>query len=724
MRKLIILRGLPGSGKSTFISKMGLKDYTLSLDEFRMRCMSPMRNFEGDRVNPMNTKSGVPYDLFYKILENRLECGAFTIIDATNLRRSNINYYKALAEKYRYTISVVDFTDIPVEQAKKQNLERLTKNIVPDEVFDRFVSYLNDEKNKLPNTIKKIDRDMFFDEIKYKPIDLSEYEKVYIIGDIHACYTCLSEFFEKYPFSKKNYYIFLGDYLERGIENTKTLQFMIDLSKRKNVTCLFGNHERYLWGWANDIEVSHNNKFKEKIVPELEENFQKKEVRRFCRRLVDAAYFCYGNKKYICTHAGVNYIPDVFDVSEQFYCNVGSYDDIYEYDGMFNKRYEKNNLVSIHGHANPKGLSAHEFENVFNLEGGIEQGGCLRAVELCRKGDEITENTIEIPNHVYFRTEINPDNVGDSVEALRNNAMIKEKDFGNISSFNFTREAFASRNWDRTTVRARGLFINTDLNEVAARSYNKFFDLGEMPESELSYIKDNFAFPLTAYIKENGYLGMLSYDKDKDKLLFATKSSLNGDHVKYFRNIVEHMFHVKQSLKADLEGYLKNSGSTLLFEVIDPKNDPHIISYPKKNAVLLDEVKNSLNYENTPYDELLKLGNKFGFDVKKKAKVFNTFEEFEEFTKHLTPVEYKDDILNDYVEGYVVEDSKGAQVKIKTGYYLFWKKVRAINDSITTYGDYKGADKLTPELHKIYMILKNNRGKFKNKNIIEVRNLL
>lgn len=40
------------------------------------------------------------------------------------------------------------------------------------------------------------------------------------------------------------------------------------------------------------------------------------------------------------------------------------------------------------------------------------------------------------------------------------NPLIKEKSFGVISSFNFTRDAFYNKAWDDVTCKARGLYIN------------------------------------------------------------------------------------------------------------------------------------------------------------------------------------------------------------------------------------------------------------------------
>ena len=40
MRELVLLRGLPASGKSSFVEEHGLGAYTLSLDDFRIKVNS------------------------------------------------------------------------------------------------------------------------------------------------------------------------------------------------------------------------------------------------------------------------------------------------------------------------------------------------------------------------------------------------------------------------------------------------------------------------------------------------------------------------------------------------------------------------------------------------------------------------------------------------------------------------------------------------------------
>ena len=85
-----------------------------------------------------------------------------------------------------------------------------------------------------------------------------------------------------------------------------------------------------------------------------------------------------------------------------------------------------------------------------------------------------------------------PQNIQNLITEMRNNKYIIEKQFGDISSFNFSRKAFFNKIWDEQTMKARGLFINTKTNEIVLRSYEKFFNINERPETSIDYLKEHF----------------------------------------------------------------------------------------------------------------------------------------------------------------------------------------------------------------------------------------
>ena len=58
MRVLLLLRGSAGCGKSTWIEQNGLKPYTLSADDIRLLCQSPVLQVDGTRGISQNNECG------------------------------------------------------------------------------------------------------------------------------------------------------------------------------------------------------------------------------------------------------------------------------------------------------------------------------------------------------------------------------------------------------------------------------------------------------------------------------------------------------------------------------------------------------------------------------------------------------------------------------------------------------------------------------------------
>ena len=90
MRVLLLLRGSPGCGKSTWIKENGLERYTLSADEIRLMCSSPAMNVFGDQYINQDSDH-IVWNFLFKVLENRMQHGDFTVIDATNSKTSEMN---------------------------------------------------------------------------------------------------------------------------------------------------------------------------------------------------------------------------------------------------------------------------------------------------------------------------------------------------------------------------------------------------------------------------------------------------------------------------------------------------------------------------------------------------------------------------------------------------------------------------------------------------------
>lgn len=729
MRTLLLMRGAPGAGKSTWIKEHHLENYTLCPDNIRLLCSSPALQATGDfKISQERNNEKMVWDILFKLLEYRMSKGEFTVIDATCSKTKDIQQYKDLADTYRYRIYIVDFTDISLETCLRQNKMRDELKHVPqsgiENIYARFVT------QKIPAGVKVIKRDEL-DTILETPIDLSEYKKIVFIGDIHGCYDTLMQYPDfKNGLKEDTEYIFIGDYIDRGNQNAEVLQFLDKIKDLPNVCLLEGNHERWLQCFGKNIP-SKSPEFEEHTKPELyAKGFTEKQARILYRKMRQFSHFTYHNLDIMACHGGIPnlntnllYLP-----ADNFIHGVGTYND-YKTISESWMNQTKNNQYLIHGHRNTEADETQIADRVFNLEGKVEFGGQLRIVELTiEKHTKATADVEELDTgkkYEEYKTWFEPkwniielqdcqpitettnteekrvDTVENAITYLRNNKFVQEKQLGNdISSFNFTREAFNKGNWNKQTVLARGLFIDTAEKKIIARSYEKFFRIGETYETELGSLKEKFVFPVIAYVKENGFLGIVSYNYKTDDLFIATKSSDKGDYVDYFNRMLE---PYKAKLLESMRTAYKNNGYSNLsyiFECVDQENDPHIIKYEKSNIYLLDLVFNNLTFSTVPYSHLVEVAKYLGCPVKEKAFELKDWDDFRSLYNELQEDEYK--YNHKYIEGFVFVDAKGFMTKCKTPYYNEWKKLRGVADQTLRCGYITKTGMLTNSLENLF----------------------
>lgn len=686
MRQLILLRGVMGVGKSTWVKENNLEPFTLSPDNIRTMFCSPEVKVDGTIGISQKNETRV-WKILMSMLEERMKRGDFTIIDATHMKQSAISNYKSLCQKYRYRCYVVEFRE-DLETILERNRGRDSFKFVPENVINN--AYMRFETEHAPKWCTYVNPNNFVETVMWKKSDLTDrYENILVIGDIHGSFDALKQLISEqnngvFELKDNTQYVFCGDYLDRGTQNKEVFQYIESIASKPNVLLLQGNHERHLINYGNEAEI-RSNEFIMRTLPELESiGVTPSRAREFCRRLQQVHYFTFGNIDYIVTHGGLDRSPKYYPLSlistDQLIDGIGGYEDNIE--EIYSKRH--GDVVQIHGHRNMYRLpvASENYSHSINLEGQVEHGGYLRAVKLSKYNKF---EVIEVKNNNY-REDLSakvPKTV-ENIEVEEFVALARKHDFiketvlpDNISSFNFTSKAFRDKEWDEMTTHARGLFINTKENYVAARSYEKFFNDGERTATRPNQLLKNLQFPIYAYRKENGFLGMVSYDKATDELKFYSKSSSSDVDSQYAQYVKETVEELLTKVKIDLiKDKSKKLNSTFVFEVVLPKEDPHIIEYDKKRLFLLDVIENDLAYKKLSYAELLNLGNEIGLEVKQLEYSFDNWTDYFIWYNKAT----KD--LSIKHEGWVVEDSVGFMFKIKIPFYTQWKKLRSVVNKI------------------------------------------
>lgn len=687
MRTLLLLRGTPASGKSTFIKDNGLEPYTLCADTFRTMICNPVLDLKGDfSISQKNDRRA--WDMLFQCLEERMKRGDFTVIDATHSTQKMVNNYKTLADIYKYTIFYLQL-DVLLEECLRRNKERDKYKYVPEEAIKRVHSLI--QNTDLGKGIKRINNLSEIDNFYIDDVS-DKYSKVRVIGDIHGCHTSLKELLK--DFNKDTLYVFLGDYLDRGIENKETLKLVMYLVKQPNVIMLEGNHElNGFKPFAYSLPIP-SKMFIKYTIPEIIEDLSeeeivdlKKQMRITYKRLRQAYAFKFGDNKYLCTHAGLTSVPKLLYISsDEMIRGIGGYDE--PLSEMYEENYHRGmcqDFIQIYGHR-----GNNNTEHSINLEGEVEFGGYLKAIDIYK--DRIEH--ISIKNEIYDRNYIEktlqnktefkgiPLTENEEINKLIGSRLVKVKECnGDLYSLNFTEKAFRKKLWDDMTLKARGLFVNKISGEVVCRSYEKFFNIQE-PHT-VKYMREiGLKYPLIAKNKENGFLGLITYHNEE--LLFTSKSVTSGANV----NMIKDLWNKENEYtKEIISNFLKENNVTIICEVLHFK-DRHLIDFNREKLVILDIVKNELhpngvhidvNYSSSMFNKLyLELYNKSDIFTFVDLKVINSEEEL---NNYIDVLDKRED-----TEGCVLTDSNGFMFKYKVDFYNLWKSIRyCVNEYIRAY---------------------------------------
>lgn len=341
MKKLILMCGYDEKSKSDeLIKNLNLEKNKVSLDDFNIKVSGMGLTKDGQGMFKRSNIKTI--NIFFDVLEERMNNGLLTVINDYGFVEEQLHKCRFLCNKYQYKLVVVNFN-------KNKRIKLDFKTIKPER-------------------LKR--------EIKLRYRDLSRYKRIIHIGDIHGCYTVLSEALQDFKFN--NFYIFHGDYLDRGLENAETLKYILKLRKKPNIVFLKGNHEFNLIRYANSEETY--GKVFSKTKAELEKaRIPLQDIKDFCNNLKGYFAYQYQGKKVFCTHGGISTLKDIHLVSEHSFI-VGSDD----FDTDIDKLWEENvpNVYQVHGHRNEFNSPIRASSNSFNLEGFVEEGGSLRVLEL------------------------------------------------------------------------------------------------------------------------------------------------------------------------------------------------------------------------------------------------------------------------------------------------------------------------------------------------------
>lgn len=127
--------------------------------------------------------------------------------------------------------------------------------------------------------------------------------------------------------------------------------------------------------------------------------------------------------------------------------------------------------------------------------------------------------------------------------------------------WNYAESIQYSKKWDSVLYKCRGLVTDSQGN-VVAKSFDKFFNYGEVENGYTNFIGDIYKDEYTIYEKYDGSLGLLFYYQNE--WIFCTKGSFTSEQALHGQELLKNKYSMSlQILDTDL---------CYLFEIIYPEN--------------------------------------------------------------------------------------------------------------------------------------------------------
>lgn len=723
MRKFIIIRGAQASGKTRLVRQLMMEGHYLSYDKGREFVVGDAYDLDGAmRISQEQNK--LVHALTRDSLLRRFGDGETVVFEATLPTRREVLSLVDLARQHRYEVVVVDFYAMPIERCIQGNRERPRRLQVPDHAIERaYAEYANQPD------IEGVDQIRVSDDLSLREaertirsflskgterIDLSQYGRVIHVGDlqgtIHTILDPQSPLADGIP--EDAFVIFTGDLFDRGKENGEVARWWLDnASGRDNVVLIPGNHEDHVER-AADGRSAVSTEWSKRTVPQLRDaGITDADLKRIVADTRPFLHYVWNDVEVLCTHGGLSAMPTRFDLLSVRTLRKGNGQYSNAIDTMWTQSQIRagTRIVQVHGHRNGRILPIITSEEglSINLEGQVEFGGHMRFAVLDRNGwkpIEVRSTKFRTMVEAYMidqeddrqphgesapiapwmadgGTPLQPLSA-ETMTAFDDHDMIAvraSETMPHVSSVNFTRKAFYTKGWDAYTTVARGLFIDNIDHTPVARSYPKFWNHGERRETLDEALETTLAFPVDGFDKPNGFLCVTGYSERSRQLIIASKSRVEGPFAEIAQEILAEK--LGQAGLEKLMRFNRDQQASLVFEIIDPVRDPHIIEYQETGIVLLGCIRRSEHFEQMGYADLCKLAKWLGCPV--KQRIFPQIKTWVALKAIMERVENDPTWLaGSPLEGLVLQDAAGYQYKAKASFYRDWKRMRGAVDRI------------------------------------------
>jgi len=214
---------------------------------------------------------------------------------------------------------------------------------------------------------------------------------------------------------------------------------------------------------------------------------------------------------------------------------------------------------------------------------------------------------------------------------------------GPLTIYDYTFKTTIEKFWNPITRMARGLILDNN-GDIIARPFPKFYNLGEMPETQIQALPAEIPELSNKY---DGSMMIIFWNPYASKWQSTTRGCWDNPQIQY----------VNKWLEVNTRGFDKEN--TYLAELIGPWNRI-VVFYPDTEVIMLGVVNN-------------KTGEDWSYARTKEWANLNGYNSIEFEIKSPSSIDLATKVDN--VEGFVGRYSNGLRVKLKYEQYMILHKI-------------------------------------------------
>lgn len=618
---LVVLSGLPGSGKSTLrqqLEESGAKGVTwLSSDDIRDAISPPITVLVDGEVK-LDRNEAANQEVFAIMrlrVQAGLRMGRTVVVDATNLNDTERSDWIAIAEDVGAP-SIVVILDVDVETCVERatnrayyvNPNRIREMHQPEVVVPKHIKEKAQQSGKtlnptLPEGFVRTSRFNYHvmaesDRLKFTLKELPP-GKWDVVTDPHGLYedfialvlkngwVVKDDVLQPHPAGRK--LLVLGDLVDRGTRSLDLVRLLKRAVEAGLAIVVKGNHDvkvckfvktalkEGIESWTSMANAETGMQFL-KLDP-----VERDSLINFLWSL--PAYLVDEYSKTVFLHANLDTFVAGVTIPEIAVYGSSGWKPI-DTDALYEERYARgiNEYTLIRGHIPQISVQPHAF----SLERHAFQKGELVLLQF-DKVQEVLRSSIDAQERINAfnralitqQCDFDFDNyrkkyaLGIGMEKLAESKHVfKSTDpSGMLRVYKYSKSSFYDKAWGVSPLmmKARGIVLDPAGN-IVSHPFDKTFN----------YLLDDNAgadLPMDLRVvvpeKLNGFLGIISaHPLKKNELLVHTQGSFEGKFVDYIKD------HITPAMNGKMLKFFASNNVTLMFEVIHA-SDPHIVEYPE-----------------------------------------------------------------------------------------------------------------------------------------------